>query len=245
MKHNFSCFSCKYKSHFGLVYPQVGYQRWVLWSSSLNLVFLTPEFHSLALPAGFHTGHREWQLMILEFATDRNDSFASLAMIPLPPFLYVFGAVHTQRCSGTNWTQAEQLIKRRRGSIWTRSLNLFPELSLTFVCLGSIILLFSVPVRDLGSTRDAFKASVLPAGGFFSVLFRTWLAFEKKRKWNWRKCLSLFFQDAGVSSCHIWLILSPCYVASAKTQQAFSYPASQGYVCPEAPLFFPTYQWVS
>lgn len=77
----------------------------------------------------------------------------------------------------------------------------------------------------LGKYQGCFQGISVTCWGLFSVLFRTWLAFVKKRKLNWRKCLSLFFQDAGGSSCHIWLILSSHYVASGKTLQAFSYPS--------------------
>lgn len=174
--------------------------------------------------------------MILEFATDRNDSFASLPMIPLPP-CPVFGAVHIRRGWGTNWTRgraADKEKKRKHFSHKALSSSL-SCLSVTFVCLGFIILLISVPVRDLGSARGAFNASVTCWWGLFPVLFRTWLAFEKKRKCNWWECLSLFFQDAGVSSHHIWLIFSPCYVASGKTQQAFSYPSLTRLCVPKAP----------
>lgn len=165
-------------------------------------------------------------------------------MIPFPPCL-VFGAGHIRRGSGATWTRGraadkEKKRKHFRHKALSSSLSC---LSLTFVCLGFIILLINVPVRALGSARGAFSASVTCWGGLFPVLFRMWLAFEEKRKWNWWECLPLFFQDAGVSSHHIWLILSPCYVSSGKTQQAFNYPSLTRLCVPEASL--PIYQWVS
>lgn len=175
--------------------------------------------------------------MILEFAIDGNDSSASLPIIPLPP-CPVFGAVHIWRCPGTNWTRSRAADKeRKRKHFRHKALSSSQScLSVTFVCLGLIILLINVPVRDLRSARGAVNASVTCWG------VRTWLALEKKRKWNWRECLSLFFQDAGVSSHHILLILSPRYAASWITQQAFSSPSLMRLCVPRSSSLLPLFR---
>lgn len=165
-------------------------------------------------------------------------------MIPFPPCL-VFGAGHIRRGSGATWTGAEQLIKRRKGS--TLDIKPYPLPWAAFhwhLCVWALSFCLSTFQWEPWEVPEVLSVPVLPAGGgLFPVLFRMWLAFEEKRKWNWWECLPLFFQDAGVSSHHIWLILSPCYVSSGKTQQAFSYPSLTRLCVPEAPL--PIYQWVS
>lgn len=115
--------------------------------------------------------------MILEFVTDRNDSFASLPVIPVPPSLS--GAVNIQEQPEHG---PEQLIKRRKGSTLTESLILLPELPLIDICVfGLYHSAYQGCSERLGSTRDAVRGRVT-CWGFLSVLLRTWLAFERKRK---------------------------------------------------------------
>lgn len=194
--------------------------------------------------------HRPQRVAIndLGVCTDRNDSFASLPMIPLPPFLpssMCLVLCTFRGAQGQTEHGAEQLIKRRRGSIWTWSLNLFPELSLAFVCLGSIILLINIPVRDLGSTRDAFKASVLPAGVYSLCCSGHGLLLKRKGNWTGENVFPCSSRMQGAPPVTFDWSLALIMWHLGKLCRLLATPASQGYECPEAPLFFPTYQWVS
>lgn len=161
-------------------------------------------------------------------------------MIPPPP-CPVVGAVHIWRCSGPNWMwgRAADKEKKRRHchKAWSSSLSC---LSLTFVCWG-----YQRSSERLGKYQRCLQGQCSLLGSLVSVLFRTWLGFEKKREWNWRKCLFLFFQDGGVSAHHIGLILSPIMWHLGKLRRLLATPASWRCVCPQAPLFFPTYRCIS
>lgn len=164
-------------------------------------------------------------------------------MIPPPP-CPVVGAVHIQRCSGPNWMWGRAADKEKKRKHWHKaSSSSLSCLSVTFVCWGFI----NFPVR-LGKYQRCFQDQCSLLGGLFSLLFRTFSgqAFEKKRKWNWRKCLfpcssrmqgSLPITFAWSLALVLWHL--------GKLSSLLATPASPGCVCPQAPLFFPTYQWVS
>lgn len=159
-------------------------------------------------------------------------------MIPFPPCL-VFGAGHIRRGSGATWTRGraadkEKKRKHFRHKALSSSLSC---LSLTFVCLGFIILLINVPVRALGSARGAFSASVTCWGGLFPVLFRMWLAFEEKRKWNWWNVFLCSSRMQGsLPITFDWsLALVMCHLG--KLSRLLATPASQG--CVSQKLLFP------
>lgn len=115
--------------------------------------------------------------MISEFVTDRDDSFASLPMIPLPPCL--FGAVNTPEQTDHG---AEQLLKRREGSTLTESLILFPELPFIDICVfGLYHSAYHRSSERLGKYQRCFQGQGYLLGVILCAV-QDKLAFERKRK---------------------------------------------------------------
>lgn len=172
--------------------------------------------------------------MILEFATDRNDSSSSLPVRCCEHLQVLRNKLNTGQGS---WQREE------KEALWQKALSSSLRcLSLTFVCLGFIILLISVPVGDLGSTRDAFKARV-PFWGGYSLCFQDMACFWKGKgnRTGGNVFLCPSRMQGSLPITFDWsLALLMWHLGKLSRLLA----APQGCVCPEAPLFFPTYQWV-
>lgn len=98
-------------------------------------------------------------------------------------------------------------------------------LSLMFVCLVSIVLLFNAPMKDLGKYQRCFEWLFSEQAGFILSATQEVAYFWQEKKWKWRERHPLFLQDSGASSHRILSILRSCYVAREKTRQSLIHPS--------------------